>query len=72
MPITTAKTPKVYGVSSEERNGRFFTDMTENALPFLCNADNGFEIIEYYISTDVRPERSSEKWLNIIAKKTIT
>ena len=61
-----------YGVSSEERNGRFFTDMTENALPFLCNADNGFKIIEYYISTDVRPERSSEKWLNIIAKKTIT
>ena len=58
-----------YGESSEERNGRFFTDMTENDLPFLCNADNGFEIIEYYISTDVRPERSNEKWLNIIAKK---
>lgn len=58
-----------YGESSEERNGRFFTDMTENDLPFLCNVDNGFEIIEYYISTDVRPERSNEKWLNIIAKK---
>ena len=58
-----------YGESSEERNGRFFTDMTENDLPFLCNVDNGFEIIEYYISTDVRPERSTEKWLNIIAKK---
>lgn len=58
-----------YGKASEERNGRFFTDMTEDDIPFLCNKNNGFEIVEYYISSDVRPERINECWLNIIAKK---
>lgn len=58
-----------YGNSSYEKNGRFFTDLTEDDIPLLCNENNGFEILEYYISQDVRPERSKEKWLNIIARK---
>lgn len=58
-----------YGKTSEERNGRFFTDMTEDDLPFLCNENNGFEVRAYYISSDARPERSNERWLNIIAQK---
>ncbi|WP_303838225.1 bifunctional 2-polyprenyl-6-hydroxyphenol methylase/3-demethylubiquinol 3-O-methyltransferase UbiG [Ruminococcus flavefaciens] len=58
-----------YGKCSEERNGRFFTDMTEDDIPFLCNDNSSFEVLEHYISSDVRPERSNERWLNIIAKK---
>lgn len=58
-----------YGKAAEERNGRFFTDMTEEDIPFLCNNNNGFEVRDYYISSDVRPERSNERWLNIIAQK---
>ncbi len=58
-----------YGKASEERNGRFFTDMTEEDIPFLCNEKNGFKVKECYISSDARPERSTERWLNIIAKK---
>ena len=58
-----------YGKTSGERNGRFFTDMTEDDIPFLCNKNNGFKVREYYISSDVRPERSNECWLNIIAQK---
>ena len=58
-----------YGKASEERNGRFFTDMTEGDIPFLCNDNSCFKVLEYYISADVRQERSSERWLNIIARK---
>lgn len=58
-----------YGKASEERNGRFFTDMTEDNIPFLCNDNSSFKVLEYYISSDVRPERGDECWLNIIAQK---
>ncbi|WP_295093752.1 class I SAM-dependent methyltransferase [Ruminococcus sp.] len=58
-----------YGKTSEERNGRFFTDMTEADIPFFCNKNNGFEVLEHYVSSDVRPERINERWLNIIAQK---
>ena len=58
-----------YGKNSEERNGRYFTDMTEADVPFLCKEENGFKVLECYITEDVRPKRNNEKWLNIIAKK---
>lgn len=58
-----------YGKCSEERNGRFFTDMTEDDIPFLCNDNSSFEVLEHYISSDVRQERINEHWLNIIAQK---
>lgn len=61
-----------YGNSSEIRNGRFFTDMTESDIPFLCNETSGFEVLEHHISTDVRPGRNKELWLNIFAKKYVT
>lgn len=58
-----------YGENSEERNGRHFTDMTEKDVSFLCNEENGFFVLENYITADVRPGRSNEKWLNVIAEK---
>lgn len=56
---------------SEERicNGRFFNDYTEKNLDTLLPAENQLSLLEYWITEDVRPERSGERWLNFIAKK---
>lgn len=59
-----------YGDFSGERNGRFFTDMTEESFGRLLEDVGGFEIIRLWITSDVRPGRDSEKWLNVILRKT--
>lgn len=58
-----------YGTFSGERNGRYFTDMTESTFTaFIWNiADLVTE--EQWISSDVRPGRGEEQWLNIILRK---
>jgi len=59
-----------YGEFSGERNGRFFTDMTEESFGRLLEDTGGFEIIRLWITSDVRPGRDSEKWLNVLLRKT--
>ena len=56
---------------SEERicNGRFFNDYTQKDLDTLLTAENQLSLLEYWITEDVRPERSGERWLNFVAKK---
>ena len=58
-----------YGIFAGERNGRFFTDMTETAFADLLSGIDGLEMEEQWVSTDARPERSEEKWLNLILRK---
>lgn len=58
-----------YGDFSGERNGRFFTDMTEQSFSDLIARMGGFEIIRMWITTDVRPGREDEKWLNALLRK---
>ncbi len=58
-----------YGTFSGERNGRFFTDMTETAFADLLGGVGGLEVEEQWVSSDVRAERSEEKWLNLILRK---
>lgn len=58
-----------YGNFEGERNGRYFTDFTEASFKELINEIGGFEIIEEWITGDVRPGREAEKWLNVILKK---
>ena len=58
-----------YGTFKGERNGRYFTDMTEESLSALLNKATGFFIEEQWITSDVRPGREEEKWLNVILKK---
>ena len=58
-----------YGVNAEIRNGRFFTDMKEEDISFLCNSETGFDVEEFFITEDVRPDRPGERWLNIYARK---
>lgn len=71
-----------YGTFMGERNGRFFTDMTERSFAELlarieCEAGSGtkvklkkLEAEEQWITSDVRPGRGEEKWLNLILRKS--
>lgn len=46
------------------RNGRWFTDLDEESFRELIGKIDGLEISEIDITSDVRPGRSDEKWLN--------
>ena len=59
----------IHGTFEGERNGRYFTDMTEESLSALLNKTTGFFIEEQWITSDVRPGREEEKWLNVILRK---
>ena len=58
-----------YGTFSGERNGRYFTDMTEETFDELLQKIPELEIEEQWITSDVRPGRGEEKWLNLILRK---
>lgn len=58
-----------YGTFEGKRNGRYFTDMTEEKMDRLLCETSVFHTEEQWISTDVRPGRENEKWLNIILRK---
>lgn len=58
-----------YGTSSGERNGRFFTDMTEDSFAVFMQKTEGLKTEEQWITSDVRPGRGEEKWLNLILRK---
>ena len=58
-----------HGTFSGERNGRYFTDMTEARFAGFIEEFDGLQIEEQWISTDVRPGRGEEQWLNIILRK---
>ena len=52
-----------------ERNGRYFTDMTEETFSNLLQNIKELKIEDQWITSDVRPGRGDEKWLNIILRK---
>ena len=56
-----------YGTGEREKNGRFFTDMTEPELVSLVTSE-GMDILELFRTKDVRPGRTNEEWVNVIAK----
>ncbi|MFI3214382.1 MAG: class I SAM-dependent methyltransferase [Eubacteriales bacterium] len=58
-----------YSEFEGERNGRYFTDFTEEEFgEFLIDLLE-IEIEEQWITGDVRPDRGDERWLNIILRK---
>ena len=59
-----------YGNFSGERNGRFFTDMTEASFAEFLLEISGVEVKEQWITGDARPGREKEQWLNLILQKT--
>lgn len=58
-----------YGTFEGERNGRFFTDMTEEIFAHFIKQIENLTVEEQWITSDVRPERGEEKWLNLILRK---
>lgn len=69
VPHGIAYTSFKYGNGEGVRNGRFFTDMTEQKITGLLNETDIFKIEEIWITSDVRPGREVEKWLNLILRK---
>ena len=54
-----------YGADDVERNGRHFTNCTEQRLQdFLVGT--GLSIVETWLTADQRPERADEQWLNAL------
>lgn len=58
-----------YGTFAGERNGRYFTDMTENTFADFIKQIENIRIEEMLITSDIRPKRGEEKWLNLILRK---
>ena len=58
-----------YGTFSGERSGRYFTDMTEETFADFISKIENLRVEEEWITSDVRPGRSEEKWLNLILRK---
>lgn len=58
-----------YGDYEGYRNGRYFTDLKEDRFHELLEQAGGLEIVEEWISSDARPGRDDEKWLNAILRK---
>ncbi len=58
-----------YGDFEGERNGRYYTDMTEKALEELIRSVDQLETVKTWITSDARPGRREEKWLNLILRK---
>ncbi|MCL1111333.1 class I SAM-dependent methyltransferase [Shewanella schlegeliana] len=57
-----------YGTNDVERDGRYFTNADENRVQlFIKNTD--LKIAESWLTGDLRPERESEQWLNLILTK---
>lgn len=57
-----------YGDGTVERGGRTFSNFTEESIrKLMTNAE--FKIIECGITSDIRPGRGEEKWVNVIVGK---
>lgn len=58
-----------YGDFEGERNGRYFTDMTEKTMAELLVDFPELKVEKQWITGDVRVGRGDERWLNLILRK---
>ena len=58
-----------YGDFEGDRNGRYFINMDEIRISSLLENIEHLEIEEMWITTDVRPNRGEEKWINLFMRK---
>lgn len=57
-----------YGDFERDKNGRVFSDMTEDSLRSLIGEAGGFREIALWITKDARPDRADEQWINVICR----
>lgn len=60
-----------YGNFEGMRNGRYFLDMTEEKFRKLLAETEVFQLEEMWVTSDVRPGRAAEKWLNCLVRKKL-
>lgn len=58
-----------YGTFEGSRGERYFTDFTEETFREFLGHIPGFQIEQCWQTADSRPDRSDEKWLNLILRK---
>lgn len=58
-----------YGTFEGLRNGRYFTDFTEETLQEFWERIPELSIEEIWITQDVRPGREEERWINLLARR---
>ena len=60
-----------YGEFEGWRNGRYFTDMTEDGVRRLVEETQGMSAEEIWVTADVREGRGDERWVNGVGRKGI-
>lgn len=59
-----------YGEEEKVVNGRLFSNYDEQSLKELM-VENGFEVLELFVTQDVREDRHDEKWVNVVGVKRV-
>ena len=57
-----------YGETEKMRGERSFSDFTEEQAKQLF-LENGFEVLEFALTGDVREGRADEMWCNVVVRK---
>lgn len=57
-----------YGDGEREKDGRFFNDYNEENVTELLN-ETGVQVLECFVTGDVRSGRGDEMWVNAIGRK---
>jgi len=60
-----------YGDFAGERNGRYFRDFTEESFREFLKDFYEFRMTDQWITSDVRPNRGEERWLNVLLRRTM-
>lgn len=58
-----------YGTFEGIRNGRYFTDFTEETLYAFWKEATSMQIAESWITEDVRSDRKGKQWINLISRR---
>ena len=59
-----------YGNFAGDRNGHYFTDFIEDSFQKIIADISELKIEDCWITSDVRPGRDEEKWLNLLLRKS--
>ena len=57
-----------YGDSEEERDGRHFSNYTEESFTQLLDKCPSMQVLEIWKTEDARPGRQDEFWLNVLLR----
>ena len=60
-----------YGEQEYNKEGRHFTLLNEEKVESLFRDIDTLQLLDVWLSDDVRQERKGEKWLNLLAKKVV-